>query len=160
MTHFHLHHLLTLLHPLYKIILQKQLRRCWLKQPGHFKEKVCRYNTNDRRIVVASVDWGPWGEENKGNSSTAFKPRSWGALACNNDDYATAAANTMVVGRILSFLAKVVRREVEGSCVRTFCTGHSLGSHICGFAGKNYRLITKFTYIDGASLSICSKHVD
>ena len=82
---------------------------------------------------MASVDWGPWGEESRGKSR-AFKPKSLGALTCSFDDYATATTNTMVIGRVLSFLAKTA----TGS-FKTFCIGHSLGGHICGFAGKDLR---------------------
>ena len=86
---------------------------------------------------MASVDWGPWGEESKGKSR-AFKPKSLGALTCYNDDFAKATTNTMVIGRIISFLAKKVQPNIPGS-LKTFCIGHSLGGHICGFAGKDYR---------------------
>ena len=105
----------------------------------------CRYGTNDRRIIVASVDWGPWGagDESKGKSRLRGAPKPPKPeseildmsehFTCNWKDYATAATNTMVIGRMLSFLAKKVESDM------TFCIGHSLGGHICGFAGKEYR---------------------
>ena len=85
---------------------------------------------------MASVDWGPWGEESK-----AFKPKSW-SWGCQYGPYKKAATTTMVIGRILSILAKNIQQDITGS-LKTFCIGHSLGGHICGFAGKDYRLRTK-----------------
>ena len=58
--------------------------------------------------------------------------------SCKSDNYATATANTMVVGRLLSFLVKKVQPDIADT-LKTFCIGHSLGGHICGFAGKHYR---------------------
>ena len=88
---------------------------------------------------MASVDWGPWGDESKGKSRLRGSPKPESEhFTCNLEDYATAATNTMVIGRMLSFLAKKVNSDISGS-LKTFCIGHSLGGHICGFAGKEYR---------------------
>ena len=86
---------------------------------------------------MASVDWGPWGEVSK---SIRW---SWGdPLTCITDYYAKPATTTIVIGRILSILLKTIQPDIAGS-LKTFCIGHSLGGHICGFAGKDYRLRTK-----------------
>ena len=88
---------------------------------------------------MASVDWGPWGDESKGKSRLRGAPKPESEhFTCNLEDYATAATNTMVIGRMLSFLAKKFNSDKSGS-LKTFCIGHSLGGHICGFAGKEYR---------------------
>ena len=92
---------------------------------------VCSYGTDDRRIIVASPDWGPWGERSRNILSLDY-------YSCKSDNYATATANTMVVGRLLSFLVKKVQPDIADT-LKTFCIGHSLGGHICGFAGKHYR---------------------
>ena len=40
----------------------------------------------------------------------------------------------MVIGEMLRILTKNLRPKIGG--MKTFCIGHSLGAHICGFAGK------------------------
>lgn len=50
------------------------------------------------------------------------------------DDYAVAMADARVVGKYIQRLAAGVR-EVAGS-VQFGCIGHSVGSHVCGFASK------------------------
>jgi hypothetical protein len=50
------------------------------------------------------------------------------------DDYPVAMADARVVGKYIQRLAATAR-EVLGD-VKFGCIGHSVGSHVCGFAGK------------------------
>jgi hypothetical protein len=50
------------------------------------------------------------------------------------DDYAVAMSDARIVGKYIQRLAAGVR-EVAGD-VKLGCIGHSVGSHICGFASK------------------------
>ena len=54
--------------------------------------------------------------------------------------YSSAAANTMVVGNALGKLAESIYFSAPTDNVKTFCVGHSLGGHICGFTGKTFQL--------------------
>ena len=40
----------------------------------------------------------------------------------------------MVIGEMLRILTKNLHAKIGG--MKTFCIGHSVGAHICGFAGK------------------------
>ncbi len=59
--------------------------------------------------------------------------------------YTIATANTQVVGievaRLISMLVK--RTGVEADSFH--CIGHSLGAHVCGYAGKRIKLIGRIT---------------
>ena len=48
--------------------------------------------------------------------------------------YLSSASTTMVIGEMLNRLARSMRTEIAD--IKTFCIGHSLGAHICGFSGK------------------------
>ena len=86
---------------------------------------------------MASVDWGPWGDESKGIRW------SWGdPMTCITDYYAKPATTTIVIGRLLSILLKTIQPGIVGS-LKSFCIGHSLGGHTCGFAGRDYRFEAK-----------------
>ena len=86
---------------------------------------------------MASADWGPWGEASQ-SPSKVFKPKIdtciSAILPSGWFNYAKAATTTIVIGHLLARLAEKVQ-PVD----KTFCIGHSLGGHICGFAGKDYR---------------------
>ena len=49
--------------------------------------------------------------------------------------YGIEAANTWPVGRHLAILNSRLRNLVDLS-TKTFCVGHSLGAHVCGFMGR------------------------
>ena len=49
--------------------------------------------------------------------------------------YLKAASNTMVVGHLVGKLIESIIPNLNQN-VKTFCIGHSLGAHVCGFAGK------------------------
>ena len=50
--------------------------------------------------------------------------------------YSKAASNTMVVGHALGRLTESIYSFAGRGNLKSFCVGHSLGSHICGFTGK------------------------
>ena len=58
-------------------------------------------------------------------------------------NYQTPAVNTMVVGRHLGLLNQIIgdrisqkNQFIQDAQYSTFCVGHSLGAHVCGFMGK------------------------
>ena len=53
--------------------------------------------------------------------------------------YSSAASNTMIVGNALGKLTESIY-ETSNQNVKTFCVGHSLGAHVCGFTGKTKQL--------------------
>lgn len=54
--------------------------------------------------------------------------------------YSNSASNTMVIGHTLGKLAESITSASSKGNVKTFCVGHSLGGHICGFTGKTNQL--------------------
>ena len=54
--------------------------------------------------------------------------------------YSKAASNTMVVGHALGKLTEALYSFSSNGALKTFCIGHSLGSHVCGFTGKTRKL--------------------
>ena len=64
------------------------------------------------------------------------KALSFGTIA----GYSRAASNTMIVGNALGELMKSIYSSAEKEHVKSFCVGHSLGSHVCGFTGKTKQL--------------------
>ena len=58
---------------------------------------------------MASVDWGPWGDESKGVRW------SWGdPMTCITGYYAKPATTTIVIGRLLSILLKTIQPDIAG----------------------------------------------
>ena len=53
--------------------------------------------------------------------------------------YLAAASNTMIVGHAVGKLTEYLL-QTAGENVRSFCIGHSLGAHVCGFIGKTKQL--------------------
>ena len=55
--------------------------------------------------------------------------------------YRTPAVNSMVVGRHIGLLNRIIVERITQlnnpvAPYSTFCVGHSLGAHVCGFMGK------------------------
>ena len=53
--------------------------------------------------------------------------------------YGNAATNTWPVGRHLALLNQRINKRPElqsSKKMKTYCVGHSLGAHVCGFMGK------------------------
>ena len=49
------------------------------------------------------------------------------------DQYFQAAANAQIAGRAIGYLMNQLKNK--GLNVQFHCVGHSLGSHVCGYAG-------------------------
>lgn len=54
--------------------------------------------------------------------------------------YTQAASNTQIVGVEISILVKTLIRKFGMNANSFHCIGHSLGSHVCGYAGKRIHL--------------------
>ena len=50
--------------------------------------------------------------------------------------YGQASVNTWTVGNVIGYLHENIIRRQNSSNTETYCIGHSLGSHVCGFFGK------------------------
>jgi hypothetical protein len=61
-------------------------------------------------------------------------------------NYLQASKNTILIGNQLATL--ITTLKIQASAVH--CIGHSLGSHVCGFCGKNSTL----GRISGLNLSL------
>ena len=62
--------------------------------------------------------------------------------------YGVAAANTWPIGNILAYVNEKIVPSRESNLFKTFCIGHSLGSHLCGFFGKMSKQLNKATTIN------------
>ena len=51
-------------------------------------------------------------------------------------NYPGASINTWAVGNILAYVNYEISHKHSLRGIKTFCVGHSLGSHLCGFFGK------------------------
>jgi hypothetical protein len=62
-------------------------------------------------------------------------------------NYWRAAHNTIAVGKALASVIKNIGLDATSDI---YCVGHSLGSHVCGFCGKQKQLkrITGSTLIE------------
>ena len=54
--------------------------------------------------------------------------------------YSASASNTMVIGNALGKLTESIYSSSAKANVKSFCVGHSLGGHVCGFTGKTKQL--------------------
>ena len=58
-------------------------------------------------------------------------------LPHGRSNYLKAAPNTMLIGYLLGQLHEILMTELPDNCnSKTFCIGHSLGAHVCGYMGK------------------------
>ena len=130
------------------------------KYPDHwlFRLKdalISRYKKE--RVVVAVVFWihgARWIHGPKESSKETSRRRAtsssaitdWmNAICCMGKielfgDYArygTAAVTTWSIGNILGYVHQSILGNNKSNLnIKTFCIGHSLGSHVCGFFGK------------------------
>ena len=58
-------------------------------------------------------------------------------------DYGTSALNTWPVGNSVAYVHNEITRDISTLTYKTYCIGHSLGSHLCGFFGKMTRTLNK-----------------
>ena len=56
------------------------------------------------------------------------------AGGANMDEYYQSASNTQIAGRAIAYLLNQLK--LKGLNVHFHCAGHSLGSQVCGYAGK------------------------
>ena len=54
-------------------------------------------------------------------------------------DYRQAASNTRVAGAEIALIAKHLVENGGANRSDLWCVGHSLGSHVCGHVGQNYK---------------------
>ncbi|XP_069128522.1 inactive pancreatic lipase-related protein 1-like [Argopecten irradians] len=72
------------------------------------------------------------------------------SLGADNINYIQAAANTRVVGAIIAKLLEMLHNSARLSYSRVHLIGHSLGSHIAGYAGRRVHGIGRITGLDPA----------
>ena len=65
-------------------------------------------------------------------------------LSCQLTPYKQAATNVPVVGNVVGELVKSIKIHAKEKEYTTFCMGHSLGAHSCGFIGKSSKLVLGF----------------
>ena len=99
-----------------------------------------RYGTSDRRIIGATVGYGAVssGQKDLGTFLTCLASFFTDLLGSN---YVRASTTSMVMGHLLARLAETVQQSIP--TLKTFCIGISLGGQLCGFAGKDYRHVSK-----------------
>ena len=54
--------------------------------------------------------------------------------------YSSSASNTMIIGNALGKLTESMYSSSAKQNIKSFCIGHSLGGHVCGFTGKTKQL--------------------
>jgi len=98
---------------------------------------------SSRRTVVCTHGWNSDGNTSWLTSmKNAFLDREdinvvvldWGTCA-GVANYAQAASNTRTVGAYTALVFQNLLRQSGSAASRMWCTGHSLGSHVCGHAG-------------------------
>ena len=123
-----------------------------------------RYGTSNRTVIVGEVVWQDGSKAIFDSSSSrkeldyplkqvdeyskvadrAYTDVLMEAFMCGSTSdlsgYSTAASNTMLVGHALGKLTESLYEADVTGALKTFCVGHSLGSHVCGFAGKTHIL--------------------
>ena len=119
-----------------------------------------KYGTQDRVVIVGEVVWKDGSNAIIDSTSSrkeldypltqvheyskvadrAYTDLLMDAFMCGSTSdlsgYSTAASNTMIVGHALGKLTESLYEADVHDALKTFCIGHSLGSHVCGFAGK------------------------
>ena len=119
-----------------------------------------RYRKGGRKIIVGEVDWKDGSKATfdwvsslvteglslkhklkpLGFIESFLKYTIWDTFGCsllsNAIGYSKSASNTMVVGHALGKLTETLYAYAANAKLKTFCIGHSHGSHVCGFSGK------------------------
>jgi len=68
-----------------------------------------------------------------------------------DDSYEISACNTRLVGAQIYFLITKLEKFKKTSRKRVHLVGHSLGAHVCGFAGKKLKGLARITGLDPAN---------
>ena len=74
-----------------------------------------------------------------------FVGLDWGGGA-QTIDYPRACANCQIAGRAIAYFFNELRKD--GFQGMLHCGGHSLGAHVCAYAGK-------YTQSEGSTTEIC-----
>ncbi|XP_035225003.1 pancreatic lipase-related protein 2-like [Stegodyphus dumicola] len=82
----------------------------------------------------------------RGNYNVILFDWTWG----NTPDYAVAASHTKTVGQQMAFVIKNIMQQKKVSAETFHIIGHSFGSHIAGFAGKQIKNLRRITALDPA----------
>jgi len=101
-----------------------------------------RFKKGGNDVVVGVVGWGySWGSSShsrrkrsttlRGTYEQLFRLGTKTVLT----DFPHSAPNTMVIGHLVGLLTQKVTADQTSN---VFCYGHSLGAHICGYAGKTF----------------------
>ena len=81
-------------------------------------------------------------KDNEHNSGNLLIRSFKSLFECHIPDwirYGIEAANTWPIGRHLAILNSQLRNMISKKSIlpiKTFCVGHSLGAHVCGFMGR------------------------
>jgi len=106
-----------------------------------------RFSITNSHLVVGVVSWGLGSQAYMVEVKTGKGLIGW--KSCHVSNYAIAAANTMVVGHSLGLLTSWLVDDINSNG-KIFCLGHSLGGHVCGFAGKTFPGFTGILGLDPA----------
>ena len=87
---------------------------------------VCVYIFQYTGSKVISVDWSKLAKANFADIDNFWPP----AL------YKKALVNTQIVGAEIASLMEALVIQQSAAYSNMWCIGHSLGAHICGFAGR------------------------
>ncbi|OWF43647.1 inactive pancreatic lipase-related protein 1-like [Mizuhopecten yessoensis] len=96
---------------------------------SHWMQQMVQVFLNTEDVNVIAVDW---------------------SLGADNINYIKSAANTRVVGATTAKLLEQLHHTTGLSYSRVHLIGHSLGSHIAGYAGRRVHGIGRITGLDPA----------
>lgn len=137
-----------------------------ISDPSEFDEIKLLYNPKYKNVFVAhgwQNAWpaDPWMDQMKEmmfrqhRGQLNFFIVDWATLAANRYYY-TSAKYTKVVGHQLAKFIKFLKTKLSTDMDSVHLVGHSLGAHVCGFAGKHLKKsgisIGKITGLDPGKL--------
>ena len=121
----------------------------WMMEMQNSLQK--RYRNSN--IVVGLVYWkhgarGSWVTSiiNSRSTNSILSMVGKYAICCTRitetTRYGYAASNTWAIGNILAYVNQaVIEISRQPKRIKTFCIGHSLGAHLCGFFGKMVKIL-------------------
>ena len=102
----------------------------WVKGARWFKDKDTASNSTKE---VSNRESSLW------KFATSMEAICCIAKTIQSDDtrYGVAAVTTWTIGNIIGYVHEsILDDEKDHSKIKTYCIGHSLGAHVCGFFGK------------------------